>query len=79
MFIVPVYIKGTATIAYYISTGKIDKDIADALDVPAQFAEQVGADPVYISGLRAALFVSTDKHDMVLVDYNLSLTPTEEL
>lgn len=78
MFLVPVYTAGTSTIAYYISTGKIDKAIAVALDNPAAFAEQLGADPEYITGLRDEMIVSDDEYDIVLADYNLSLTPTEE-
>lgn len=77
MFLVPVYTKGTSTVAYYISTGKIDKAIADALDNPAQFAQQVGADPEYITGLRDDMIVSGEDYDIVLADYNLSLTPEE--
>lgn len=78
MFLVPVYTAGTATIAYYISTGRIDKVIADALDNPAEFAQQVGADPEYISGLRDEMIVSDDHYDIVLADYNLSLAPVME-
>ena len=78
MFLVPVYTAGTSTVAYYISTGKIDKAIADALDAPADFAERVGADPEYITGLRDEMIVSDDPYDIVLADYNLSLTPTTE-
>ena len=79
MFEVPVYIKGTATIAYYISTGHIDKAVADALDNPADFAAQVGADVEQVTALRAAMIVSTDKHDVVLAAHGLSLTATEEV
>lgn len=78
MFQVPVYTAGTSTVAYYISTGKIDKAIADALDNPAQFAQQVGADPEYITGLRDEMIVSGEDYDIVLADYNLSLTPVME-
>ena len=77
MFKVPVYTAGTSTIAYYISTGKIDRTIADALDAPERFAEQVGADPVYIAGLRDEMIVSGETYDIVLAEHNLSLTPTE--
>ena len=77
MFVVPVFTGDTIT--HYISTGHIDKAVADALDNPADFAAQVGADVEQVTALRAAMIVSTDKHDVVLAAHGLSLTATEEV
>jgi hypothetical protein len=64
---------------YYISSGKIDQSVADALDDPASFAAQVGAGVEEVTVLRAAMHVSTrtDVH-AELAELNMSLTPTME-
>lgn len=78
MFQVALRTIGANEPTHYISTGYIEQSVAAALDDPAAFAEQVGAEPEYITGLRDDMIVSDDHYDIVLADYNLSLTPTPE-